>query len=453
MKPNILFFIIDSFRADRFHGRQKTSVTPVINDLIRNGTYFNQAVSSADGTILSWSSIFTAKYPFKTGIRSSHFNKLNKEVTTYFEVLKKNGYSFYAYLPVLSETVGLFPDFDNDDCFYDFFLGISNGLGEKIIRKLDSVNMQEPWFFLIHAMDLHPPIVVPKEFDDKKFGANYYEKKVSVVDAWINNILKHLDLEKTIMIISADHGSYVQSISVDGEQIETNPNANLQIAASKIAGKIPKALQPLKDKMFFLREKMTEQKKQAMAETLNLLPHEKRAILAGRADKDHFLFDDKIRVPLLFVGCNVPKSKVITTQVRTVDIFPTISDIIGVESIKNTDGRSLLPLMEGKSLSEAPIYIESNPLVIKESNDVIGIRTSDFKYFRDKNDAAKRIHLYDLNKDPFEDHNISEKNPQKVQEMEGLLQQILKEAPKMDNQESDEESEEIARELRKLGYL
>lgn len=453
MKPNVFLLILDSFRADKFYGDAKTSITPNINRLIENGTYFSQAISSADGTVLSWSSIFTAKYPFKTGIRSSRFNKLNKEVTTYFDVLQKQGYNFYAYLPVLSETVGLFPDFQNNDCFYDFFLGISNGLGDKILKKLEHNQMKEPWLFLVHAMDLHPPIVIPKEFDDEKFGTNYYEKKVSTVDTWIGRILDKLDLEKTTLIITADHGSYVQSTLTDDEQVETNPNAVLQIAVSKIANKTPKALQPLKDRLFFMREKISEQKKQDTIKNMNLLPHEKRAILAGRADKDHFLFDDKLRVPLLFAGKNVPRTKQIKTQVRTVDILPTVSELIGSNLIENTDGRSLVPLMEGRSLSELPIYLESNPLVIKESNDVIGIRTADFKYFRDKDNATKRVHLYDLNKDPFEDFNICDTNPHKVAEMEETLQKIIKDAPQVENKENDEESEEIARELRKLGYL
>jgi len=444
---------MDSFKAEKFYGNQKNSITPNIDSLIQNGCYFTQAISSADGTILSWSSIFTGKYPFKTGIRSSRFNKLNKDTTTYFEVLQKQGYNFYAYLPVLSETVGLFPDFQNDDCFYDFFLGISNGLGDKMLKKLDHNQMKEPWFFLVHAMDLHPPIVVPQEFDNEKFGTNYYEKKVSTVDTWIGKIHNRLDLEKIILVITADHGSYVQSALTDDKQIETNPNAALQIAASKMASKAPKALQPLKDKLFFMREKISDQMKREAIKNLNLLPHEKRAILAGRADKDHFLFDDKLRIPLLFVGKNIPKTSIIKSQVRTVDILPTISELIGTNIIENTDGQSLVPLMEGKSLQELPIYLESNPLVIKKSNDVIGIRTSDFKYFRDKDDASKRIHLYDLSKDPFEDFNISETNPHKVAEMEDLLQTIIRETPQIENKENDEESEEIARELRKLGYL
>lgn len=452
-KPNIFLLILDSFRSDKFYGASKTSFTPNIDKLVENGTYFTQAISSADGTILSWSSIFTAKYPFKTGIRSSRFNKLSKDVITYFDLLKNHNYVFYAYLPVLSETVGLFPDFVNDDCFYDFFLGISNGLGDKVIDKLETIkDTGKSWLFLVHAMDLHPPIVIPKEFDNEKFGTSYYEKKVSVLDKWIGKITQHLDLQNTILIITADHGSYVQSAVVDGKQIETNPDAKSQILASKLASKTPKALQPIKEKLFFLREKIIEQKKLSLTKNLELLPHQKRALMAGRADKDHYLFDDKIHIPLLFVGHNVPKGKLIQNQVRSVDIFPTISKLIGFEQIKDIDGRNLLPLIQGEKLDELPAYIESNPLVVQESNDVIGIRTSEFKYFRDKNDATKKIHLFDLKNDPFEDYNIYDKNPQKVKELENILQQILKEQPVI-SVENDEESEEIARELRKLGYL
>ena len=71
------------------------------------------AISSADGTILSWSSIFTGNYPFKTGIRSERFGKLDKDIMTIFDYLKKFGYSFYSFIPSFSETIGLFPNFKN----------------------------------------------------------------------------------------------------------------------------------------------------------------------------------------------------------------------------------------------------------------------------------------------------------------------------------------------------
>ena len=295
-------------------------------------------------------------------------------------------------------------------------------------------------------------LLIKAQLSDKKYGINYYEKKVSAVDAWIGKIVKNLDLNRTLLVITADHGSYIQSATIGDKQLDVSANANMQIAVSKLASKTPKFLHPIKDKLFFLREKINEQKKLQLTKNLDLTPHEKRALLAGRADKNHFVFDDKIRVPLLFVGNSVPKGQIINKQVRTVDIFPTIAELINMISESDKDGISLKPLMEGKTLDELPAYLESNPLVLQESNDVVGIRTSKYKYFRDKDDPKKRVHLYDLENDPFEDHNIQDKNQQKITEMENILQEMLKDAPIQDST-NDDESEEIARELRKLGYL
>ena len=116
-KPNVLLVVIDSLRADKFFGTEKTSYTPNFDEMIKNGIYFEQAISSADATLLSWAGIFTGRHPFKTGIRSSRFKKLNKNTTTYFDILKKSGYNFYSFLPISGKVVGIFPDFENIDCY------------------------------------------------------------------------------------------------------------------------------------------------------------------------------------------------------------------------------------------------------------------------------------------------------------------------------------------------
>ena len=45
--------MLDSLRADKSYGNKRKCVTPNLDGMIKNGTYFTQAISPADGTILS----------------------------------------------------------------------------------------------------------------------------------------------------------------------------------------------------------------------------------------------------------------------------------------------------------------------------------------------------------------------------------------------------------------
>ena len=48
LKPNIFLLTIDSLRADKIFGKNKSSITPNIDFLINNGAYFKEAISSID---------------------------------------------------------------------------------------------------------------------------------------------------------------------------------------------------------------------------------------------------------------------------------------------------------------------------------------------------------------------------------------------------------------------
>jgi arylsulfatase A-like enzyme len=451
-KTNIIFLIIDSFRSDKFFDDSKNIKNPTFNSLINNGSYFSNTISSADGTILSWSSIFTGKFPFKTGIRSSKFNRLSPETNTFFDVLEKVGYHFYSYLPKVSETVGLFPKFENNDNNYDLYMGLTNGLGQTVLDLLNK-KISEPWFLFIHSMDLHSPVNIDKKFDNDEYGKNYYERKISEIDPWLDKISQSIDFSNTLLIITSDHGSYIKSVMRNGKQIDTSVNANSEIRTSKISKKIPKFLHPLKDKLFFAREKMNADKISKTIKNYELEPHEMRALKSGRADKDHFLFDDKIRVPLLFVGKNIPIGKKISQQVRTVDIFPTIFEALGIKFNDDIDGSSLINLMNDIDEDEKIAYFESTPLVLIDSNDVIGIRTSKYKYFRDKNNSQNRIHLYDLENDPLENLNLASSKINEINNLENMLSNILKDSENDSNNENELNSKKIEDELRKLGYV
>ncbi len=456
MKPNILFLLIDTFRADKFSGTEKTSKTPNIDSLIKKGTYFDQAISCSDGTIFSWSGLFTGLHPFKTGIKSQGYKKINSNVTTYFSILEKQGYNFYSYIPSVTDSLGIFPKWQNDDYSFDYYWNLSEGLGKKIINLFESKKMDEPWFYYIHIEDLHFPITLTKEFDNEKFGTSKYEKKVSALDEWLGKILEKIDLKNTLVIITADHGAYIKAVNNENLKINLEVNGELQTHVRNLGNLIPKSLRPLKSKLFFFLEDIRKKRKYAKIQDLELTPYEKRALLWQRSDLEHFLYDELVHVPLLFLGYNLKKNIKISQQVRIIDILPTILDIIGItNNTANIDGQSLLPLIEGKQIPEEPAYMETHYLIDMESQDKIGVRTSQFKFFRDKNNPQVSIHLYDLKNDPFENNNIAKIKPEIVKKMEEILQNILQYSSQVppDDEFNEEETKQIEEELKKLGYV
>ena len=454
MKPNIIFLVIDSIRSDKFFSMDTTSKKPNIDNLIHNGTYFSQAITSADATILSWSSLYTGKYPFKTGIRSSRFNKLDDNTLTMFNLLEKSGYFLYSFTPTFSETIGLFPKFQNENNFYDFTETLDTGLGNKILDVLSSVTTEHPWFLNIHLMDLHYPLTVPSNFDSELFGFSKYERVISSIDSWIKKIINHVDLNNTILIITGDHGAHIKKIKKDSHVIDFEDNGKNEILKKKLISYAPKFIKPLKDKIFFFNESKNNSKKLGILSKYNLNSYDMRSLMSGHFSIEHDLYDEKLCVPLLFVGKNIDQNKIFTKQVRLIDVLPTICFLAKIDFNDNCfDGSSLIPLKNEAEFEEPPVYIESNPLIDIKSNDVIGIRTSQFKYFRDKDSKSNRVHLFDLTNDPLEEKNIANINIKKVSEMESILEKILTNHKELKINESDDVSKEIESELKKMGYV
>ena len=424
MKPNILFLIIDSLRADKVSGTENNSIIPNLDYIKKNGVFFDHAISSADGTMLAYAGLFSGKHPFKTGMRSAKLTRLCNTIS-YFEVLKNYDYNLYGCLPRLAASLEIIPEFENnDESFLDLLPDALGKAGEIILKKLEG-NMKEPWCFLVHVTNMHFPVKKPKGFEDEKFGSNNYEKQVSAIDAWIGKILKKIDLEKTLVVIMGDHGSYIQSLKNKSLEIDFQDNPNLGNNIAKVSRKIPKFAEPLKLKLFLMRERASKKRKLNKIKKLDLKPHEIRGLLHQRGNTDRFLFDEKIRVPLFMIGSKINQCVSISKQVRLIDVFPTICEIVGIPKWEEkVDGISLYPLLENKKMGDLIAYIESTPGVVIETNNVIGIRTDKYKYFRNRNDANLDIHLFDLENDPFEDDNIAKESKEIVESMECKLQEI-----------------------------
>jgi arylsulfatase A-like enzyme len=169
------------------------------------------------------------------------------------------------------------------------------------------------------------------------------------------------------------------------------------------------------------------------------------------------LFDDIVHIPLLFTGHGINSMPSINQQVSNIDIFPTILELIGISiTIQNIQGRSLVPLLKGKELNSIPIYMTSSAIIIDLPNKdpLVGIRTPNFKYFRNADDPKRDVHLYDLKNDPLEDNNIANERSDIIKEMESNIEKIKKDVLPLDGEELDEkEIRKIEHELKKLGYM
>ena len=447
-KPNILFIVIDSLRADKVFGKNKTSKIPNIESLIKNGVYFEQAICSTPATGVSVSSIFTGLYPFKIGMGSEKYQKFNPKIRSCIQILKENDYNTYATSPEITNDLGVTHDFENPDKSYNNYFSLFAGLGNQIIQKISANYLKKPWFFYIHIFDLHKPVVVPKEFDDEKFGLSQYERMLSATDFWIGKILEKINLSNTLVIFTADHGEYIPFIKHEDKII------NLEASATeknlwKLGNKVPQNLSPIKRKLAGLIRTTRNQIKNTKLDRSSFSEYERRVLLHLRQSNVLDLYDDLIRVPLIFSGYGITSNSIISRQTPHVDIFPTILDIIGIESQEQVDGKSLLPIINGKKLRDSFVYIESSPGLGKGRDKVIGIRSSNFKYFRDINNTGRVLHLYDLKNDSLEENNIANKSKSVLKNLE---EELLKIRSGSYEKYENEISEEVKQVLKELGY-
>ena len=475
LKPNILFLLIDGLRQDKCHGNKKTSVTPHIDSLIQNGVYFNQAICAAPVTFTSLSSLFTGLHASEAVILNNRIFTINQKRKNYVEHLKENGYTTYAFLPV-SAYMGPGQIFKENVYKYPYTDTLFNGNGKLIVEKLQENSLKEPWFYYMHFYDLYETTnfeideTGSKELTDKKYGDNKYERVLSAMDVWIGKILDNVDLNNTLVVLTADHatqrGDYDENLEEYASYCqkirntwETNP-VSKSIASVQ---KIPKFLQPMKKFMSnsysMRRRKIIKDRIQPELEKIekeDLSPYYKR-LKKSAAIIIFETFDDRFRIPLCFSGHGITPKHTISDQVRSIDIFPTIMDVINSPDIRNIHGRSLFPYLAGEKMNEVPALVESIPMSLTAyTMNYVGIRTSEYKYFRDRNETTKNIHLYDLVKDPLEEKNLADKLPDVVQKMENTLREIQGRKSfdyEKSKELSDAETKIIEKELRKLGYI
>lgn len=372
---NLILISLDTVRADvAYSGKFKA-----INKLMSHGVTFLNTYSSSPFTPSSHATVFTGLQPYHHGIRHLFREKLNEEAITLAQTLHKNGFATggIASCPGMNSWYGFNRGFDSYD---DEIPRLPDGTDplktidvkirgsalkradvvvERSLRWLEK-NNKHKFFLFMHFFDAHWPYKAPKKYG----GNNAYEEEIAYVDHHLSIFLEKVEkmgiLKDTCIVVFSDHG-----------------------------------------------------------EDLNgLYPNDKGGNKLGHPEENGhgcLLYNQTQKVVLIINHPSLKKQKV-TNQVRLVDTFPTVIDLLKIKNSlpRKLDGVSLVSLIKKGELISLPAYSET--LYPSEQNEVSGNKFPNAKdkkavIFENKYKVimhvdSDAIEIYDLEHDPNEKTNL-----------------------------------------------
>lgn len=385
-KSNIVLITADALRADHLscYGYfRKTS--PNIDQFASESILFENAISTASWTLPAFASLFTSLYPSFHGTNVWDTRLLSSE-SALPNILKKNEYVTAACVnnAFLYPAYGLSEGFD----FYDYHHSSLEEQLHSVTEWLDSMNNQQ-FFLWVHFLSPHAPYLAPSPFSSA-FGKPVNPK----LDA---SILTLTLIEKSGRQLSPSDRTYLIS-QYDG------------------------AILYLDDIIKRLFDHLKQLSLYQDTLVIFLSDHGEQFQEHGHLQHGSTLYQELIHVPLIMKLPSVWRKEGlrIPSIVSSIDIFPTILDLIKVSPPDFVQGKSLIPLVGGKSFADQVVVTELN------THGKIAIRKGKYKYISrypemssgaikypnlPMRSAYKSEELYDLNKDPAETRNLAASRP------------------------------------------
>lgn len=145
------------------------------------------------------------------------------------------------------------------------------------------------------------------------------------------------------------------------------------------------------------------------------------------------LYDFALRSPLIVRAPGVSAvGKKSGELIESLDIYPTLSELCGLEVPKHLDGKSFARLIKKPGLSGKGFACSYH-----KKKDYIGesMRTKRYRVaqWTDLNNKAVQVELYDHASDPDENVNIADKHPKLVKKLLSQMQQINSKASRKKN--------------------
>ncbi|MEM7584512.1 MAG: sulfatase-like hydrolase/transferase [Acidobacteriota bacterium] len=395
----------DTTRADHIACYGHDGVrTPTIDGLAEEGVLFEQAITPIPITLPSHSSLMTGKVPFVHGVRDNGLFALGEEQTTLAEILRKGQFrtaAAVASFPLTSE-------FGIDQGFELF--------DDRVTGRYE---------------DLYGERVFPKDrffFDERKAGRVneavlpwLEEHHAEPFFLWAHYFDPHEPHEPPPPYDQLyAHDPYLGEIAYADESLGT------LLAELKRLGVYDRTL------IVFTSD------------------HGEGRGEHNEATHSHLLYESTLRVPLVIRVPGGLAGERVTQRVGIIDVLPTVLDLLNLPEPEGIQGRSLLPLLEGRGQTKPrDLYAETlSPRLSRNWGELRALFYQDLKYVH-----GPRSELFDLSADPKELADLTAERPEAVAGLRARLEQYLADHEVTGLDSSVDVAPETARRLAALGYL
>jgi len=373
-RHNVLLITLDTTRADVLacYGH-KLVKTPNLDRLAREGARFTQCTTVAPITLPAHTSILAGTYPFVHGVRNNGRYVPDEGITTLPEWLKPRGF-------ITGAEVAAF--------VLDGIWGLNQGFDTYRSAKPDETYREQ-----MDRLTGHQSVPA----DDVADRAI----------AWLNE--------------HADERFFLWLHFFDPHQPWRPPDRFKDLYPHPYLGEVA-----------FMDEQIGR-----VLDELRRLKLDGRTLVAvvgdhgeglGQHDElthRYYVYDSTMRVPfILWAPRVVPPGRVVQAQVRVVDVAPTVLDLLGLEPLPGIQGCTVRPLLDGRTVDLGlAAYGESvEPFESYGYSRLWTLRADGWKYIH-----APRAELYDVRRDPHEETNLAEQEPERLAAMQQRLLSVVSE--------------------------
>jgi len=410
--PHVVLITIDTLRADHLGSYGSAAgLTPNLDRLAAAGVQFEDMISASSWTLPAVASLLTGQDPrhHQAGLVTNRRDPLGRSplpdgAWTLATALQTAGYGTYAVVtnPYLTRHYGLdrgFDTYENLTVESEFFLAGQTvtplrlltwlwpdlvlgdrgaDVSARAARVLAHIDTTRPFFLWVHYIDPHAPYSRRGSSRHKSFRGDSLlapgpSGAAPVVDALSPAPAR---LRSGEIRLSAEDKAAVRALY--GDEVR---------AVDAAVGVVLDAL----DAAGLTRDTLI----------VCLSDHGEEFWEHGGVEHGHTLYDELLRVPLILRWPErLPERRHVPGVVRTVDVAPTVLDLLGIASPPVLDGVSLRPVVDGTA-SPPGSALSENLLFAEER---VSLRTDDTKYVRWEDG---REELFDLRADPSEQHDLA----------------------------------------------